>query len=224
LKDIRGAEALNYAETNGLDFSIDEGFLIRAESRLRGEPASMNKIESLIEEEVGQPYDPTNILPGSRSFEFLLGRYGDGWIYVALEGNHPDEEEATVLRLFRRLLNTKEPSNGGDILDLATQNPPRLRDTGFPRDADVDLLFHAARRLVDLGILESIPDPTPLPSDAEPNYGNTYFLLPSDFQIPLSGLLCNHCVARLDATSLALHRECARRLKAALTKALRELK
>jgi hypothetical protein len=216
LKDIRGAEALKYAETNGLNYSIDERFLIRAESSMRGKPVSMNAIESLIEEEVGEPYDSTNIFPESSTFKFLLNRYGEGWIYVALEGNHPEEEEAAVLRLFRQLLNAKEPSNGGDILDLATQNPPRLRDTGFPKDADADLLFHAARRLVNLGVLESIPDPEPLPRDAEPNYGNTYFLIPTDFQLSLAGLLCQHCVTRLRATSLELHAECARRLKTAL--------
>jgi hypothetical protein len=224
LKEIRGAEALKYAETNGLDFSIDEGFLIRAESSLRGEPVSMNEIEAPFEEELGESYDPTNVFQGSKSFEFLLNRYGSGWIYVAVESKHPLEEEAAVLRLFRDLLKAESPSNGGDILDLATQNPPRLRETGFPRDADVDLLFHAALRLTKKGVLESIPDPKPRHKNAEPNYGNTYFMLPTDFQISLSGLLCNHCVARVNGTSLTLHRECARRLKAAVIKGLKASK
>ncbi len=109
-------------------------------------------------------------------------------------------------------------------LDLATQNPPRLRDTGFPRDADVDLLFHAAVRLVKRGILESIPDPKPRHKNAEPNYGKTLFLIPCDLQIPLPGLLCSYCLAQLNSPSLALHDECARRLKTALTKRLKELK
>jgi hypothetical protein len=149
-----------------------------------------------------------------------LDRYGDQWIYIPLEGNHPIQEEQAVLDLYRRLLTAEVPHSGGDISDLATENPPALEDTGFPKDADLDLLFHAALRLVEKGKLISIPDQLPVPDDEEPNYGNTYFLLPADLQISLSGLLCEECSASRRSSNLNLHRECAQRLSQRLTNTL----
>jgi hypothetical protein len=43
------------------------------------------------------------------------------------------------------------------ISDLATEDPPKLKDTGSPKEADLDLLFHAALRLVEKGMLV-VPD------------------------------------------------------------------
>lgn len=220
MKEIRGAKAVQYAKNNGLTFSIDEDFLAQTESELRGQPASMDDVENLFEEELGEPYDPTDVFDGTESYKFLLDRYGDGWIYVPLEGNHPLQEERAVLRLYYPGLKAENPYSGGDILDLATENPPRLRNTGFPKDADIDLLFHAALRLVRKGALRSIRDPTPASLHGERNYGDTYFFIPTDLQISLSHVLCNHCAADFSYPSLTLHDECARRLKATLTKAL----
>lgn len=221
MKKITGAAAVNYANTNGLDFSIDEAFLVEAEGTIRGCPTTIEDIDSLLEEQLGEPYDPTKIIEGSTSHRFLLDRYGDQWIYVPLEGNHPLEEEQAVLQLYEHLLAAEVPRSSGDISDLATEDPPTLKDTGFPKEADLDLLFHAALRLVEKGMLISVPDSLPVPDDEEPNYGNTYFLLPPELQISLSGLLCEECTASLSSSTPNLHRQCAHRLSKRLRESLR---
>jgi len=120
------------------------------------------------------------VLEESPIYGFFLNRYGDGWIYLPLEGNHPLEEERAVLQLFHTILAETNPRDGGDILEIASEDPPRLQDTGFPEEAEVDLLFHAARRLADKGLLEAVPNPNPRPKNFERNYGNTYFKLPAN--------------------------------------------
>jgi len=220
VKELRGAAAIRYAKETGLDFSIDENSLVKAESKLQGNKVTMDDVEALFEAQLGELYDPVSIFEGTKGFHFLVDRYGNDWIYVPIEGNHPLEEEAAVLRLYRRKLNDKEPQGGGDILELATEHPPRLKDTGFPKGADPDLLFHAALRLVEKGILRSIPDRIPRQRDVVRNYGNTYFFIPPDFQVSILELLCNHCIVQVGTSSFGLHRQCARRLKTALITAL----
>jgi hypothetical protein len=132
---------------------------------------------------------------------------------MPLEGNHPDEEEDAVLRIYRQRLSSDSPSSGGDIADLATENPPTLSDTGFPPDADIDLLFHAAVRLVNKGVLQSS-------NKSESNYGNTYFTLSPQVEISLNGLLCDRCQKHSSLSKLVLHTECANKLRDALTKAI----
>src|SRR6266404_697737 len=222
MKEIRGARAVDYAKRNGLDFSIDEAFMIRAESRIQDRQTTIEDLDSLLEKELGESYDPTKVIEGSRSYEFLLDRYGDGWIYVPLEGKHPLEEERAVLQLYQRNLMAETPRSGGDISDLATEDPPKLENTGFPKDADLDLLFHAALRLVKKGMLVPVADPLPLPENAEPNYGNTYFLLPTDLEVSLAGVLCDLCSKQISPLSFALHGECALRLKNELAKTLQD--
>lgn len=220
MKDIRGAAAIRYAREAGLNFSIDEDLLAKAEGKLQEKEGSMEDVEAIFEEQFDEPYDPTKVFEGIKIFNVLIDRYGYEWIYVPIEGNHPLEEEAAVLRLYERKLEGKSPQGGGDILELATENPPRLKNTGFPKNADLNLLFHAARRLVEKGILKSIPDRIPRHKNVERNYGNTYFFIPPNLDVSLIGVLCNHC--RLQTgSSLTLHHQCARRLKATLTQVLR---
>jgi hypothetical protein len=133
VKELRGAVAIRYAKERGLDFLIDENSLAKAEARLQRKTVTMDDVEALFEAQLGELYDPVSIFEGTKGFHFLVDRYGDDWIYIPIEGNHPLEEEAAVLRLYRRKLNDKQPQGGGDILELATEHPPRLRDTGSER-------------------------------------------------------------------------------------------
>lgn len=214
MKELRGLKAVMYAEHNGLRFLIDENLLVRKESEVQGRGVSMDEIDILIEKETGQGYEPAEILKGSPGYDFLLNRYGEQWIYMPLEGNHPQDEEAAVLGLFEALLDLENPRSGGDVLEIASQNPPKLHDTGFSEDAEPDLVFHAARRLAQKGLLEAV---TARPA-ARSNYGNTYFFLPPDVIVPAA--LCDRCRDTLNSASLKLHRKCAERLNTALGQAL----
>ena len=91
--------------------------------------------------------------------------------YVPLEGNHPSQEEQALLKLIQRRKTDTDPFGSGDIVDMITQEFPKLEDTGFSKSAPLNLLFHAALRLVEKGSLASIPDHT--------YYGNTLFYLPT---------------------------------------------
>jgi hypothetical protein len=124
MKEIRGQEAIRYAEEQGLFFGADDDYMLRAESALLGRPATFNDIEALFEERLGVGYDPTDLFPDEAGFNLLVERYGYGWICIALEGKHPEEEESALLGMFRSLLKEKEPSCGGDVLDLATEYGP----------------------------------------------------------------------------------------------------
>lgn len=220
MKEFRGAEAVRYARETGIYFDIDEDYLADAEEGIRGRHTSMVDVDELIEEQMGRPYDPAEILPGNEVFDFLINRYGDGWIYVALEGNNPEAEERVTLRLFRRLLEEKEPASASDVSELLRKYARlRLGDTGFPRDADLNLLFHAALRLSDKGLLLAVDDPDPLPQGQTSSYGCRRFVVPPDMEVSLAGVLCERCRRERLTPPLSLHRECARRLRKALAEA-----
>jgi hypothetical protein len=163
-------------------------------------------------------YDPTDLLPGGDNFRFLTGRYGDGWVYVAKEGADPAAEERAVLDLYRRLLKDEDPYCGGDILDLATRYAPRLSGTGFPRDANLNLLFPAALRLVKRGLLEADMDEKPRRRGDWGSYGGRQFFLPADDELSLEGVMCDQCRDDWGYSSAHLHRECAARLREALAR------
>lgn len=218
MEEIRGNEALRYARREGILFNVDEAYILRAEGKLRGKEATAHDLQEVFYEKLGHDYDRTDLLPGSGSFNLLVERYGDGWIYVPIKGNGPDAEEREALRLFRRPLRRKDPHCGGDLLDLATQYVPRLRGTGFPTEADLNLLFHAALRLVERGELEAVMDKSPLPEGAVQSYGNRRFFVPPDRQVSLSGALCGACLEELQSSSPSLHQECAGRLRTILGK------
>lgn len=216
MKEIRGAEAVRYAEEQGISFEVDEDFLARKEAELRGRPATMDDVEEVFEQRLGRRYDPSDVFPGDEGFDFLVGRYGDGWIYVAVEGRDPEEEERAVLGMFRRLLEEPEPLCGGDVLEVAGRYGTLLKDTGFPWEAGSSLMFHAALRLVQRGELEAVTDKVPSRQDAVKSYGNRLFFVPPDVQIPVAGVLCEECRSRVGSSALSLHRECAGRLVRAL--------
>src|SRR5437588_4931395 len=157
-RELRGIKAASYAEEQGIFIDVDEDFLLRAEGERLGRRATEEDIDNLFVERLGRVYDATDLLPAGQGFNLLVEIYGDQWIYVALEGNDAAQEERAVLRMYRRLLREREPSCGGDLLNLAAKYGPRLRRTGFPRQADTNLLFHAALRLVGRGELEAVMD------------------------------------------------------------------
>lgn len=217
-KEIRGAKAVRYAGRMRILIDIDEDFILRAEGERLGRPATLTDLDDLFEREMGSCYDPTDLLPGGENFDFLVGRYGDGWVYVAVEGNAPAGEERAALRLYRGLLRGEDPFCGGDVLDLATRYAPRLEGTGFPRDANLNLLFHAALRLVRRGLLEADMDRKPRREGDWGSYGGRRFFVPADDEVPLEGVMCEQCRDDWGFSSAYLHRECAARLRAALGK------
>lgn len=220
MKEIRGQEAVRYAEDQGLFFSADEDYMLRAESTLLGRSATFDDIDALFEERLGSGYDPTDLFPDEAGFNLLVERYGYGWICVAIEGKHPEEEERALLDMFRSLLKEKEPSCGGDILDLASEFGPELRDNGFPGWATTNLLFHAALRLVGKGQLESIMDRKPPSETSTTSYGNRLFFVPPDMKIEFSKVLCERCLDGVGHSSPSLHNECAERMRIALSKVI----
>ena len=218
-KEIRGMKAVRYAKRMHILIDIDEGFLLRAEGERLGRRATLRDLDDLFARETDAGgYDPTDLLPGGENFKFLVGRYGDGWVYVAVEGNDTAREERAVLDLYRGLLKEEEPYCGGDILDLATSRPPRLASTGFPRDANLNLLFHAALRLARRRLLEAEMDEKPLREGDWGSYGGRRFFVPADNEVSLEGVMCEQCRDDWGFSSALLHRECAARLRAALGK------
>ncbi|MDT5268324.1 MAG: hypothetical protein QOH49_510 [Acidobacteriota bacterium] len=219
MKEIRGAAAVGYAREWNIFFNIEVDFLAEAEEEMREEPTSVAYIYGLIRERTGLPYDPAEIVPGKPIFDFLINRYGDGWIYVAREGKNPEAEESVALRMFRRLLGEEEPLFLIDAKELyARYSRTRFGDTGFPRGADLNLLFHAALRLTGKGALECVEDEKPLPTTEAVSYGGRRFGLPPDVEVSLSNVMCNRCRGDLSKSSMSLHAECARRLRRALGK------
>lgn len=218
MKEIRGAAAVRYAREAGIRFDIDEGFLIEAEAALGGHRTSMVDIDRLIEERTGFPFDPAEIVPSKETFDFLVNRYGDGWIYVAVEGRDPGAEERAALRMFRRLLGEREPVAACDVKELLGRygRRARLGDTGFPRQADLNLLFHAALRLSGRGELESVEEGEPMAEGQKISYGRRRFNIPADLEVSLAGVLCESCLRERTASTLRLHRECAHRLRKVL--------
>jgi hypothetical protein len=220
-KELRGIKAVHYTEEQGIFIDVDEDFLVRAEGERLGRRATEEDIDNLFMERLGRGYDPTDLLPGEDSFNLLLEVYGDQWIYVALEGSNPAQEERAVLRMYRQLLKERNPSCGGDLLDIAARYGPRLRSTGFPKQADTNLLFHAALRLVEQGELKAVMDRDPFPEDASPSYGKRRFFIPPDWRVSLSGALCGACHEELQSSSPHLHQECRARLRTVLGKVRR---
>jgi len=219
MKEIRGAAAVRYARELSVFFDIDEELLARAEGEIRERRTSMADVDTLIEEQIGLSYDPAEILPGKPIFDFLINRYGDGWIYVAQEGKDPEAEERVALRMFRRLLGEKEPVSLIDVKGLyGRYSRTRFGDTGFPRDADLNLLFHAALRLAGKGVLECVEDEEPLPAAETASYGRRRFGLPPDAEVSLVNVLCDRCRRESVNASMRLHVECARRLRRVLGK------
>lgn len=94
----------------------------------------------------------------------------------------------------------------------------RFGDTGFPRDADLNLLYHAALRLAGKGALECVEDEEPLPAAETAGYGRQRFGLPPDVEVSLTNVLCDRCRREAGKTSMSLHAECARRLGRVLRK------
>jgi hypothetical protein len=139
MKEIRGMMAVRYAKRQGIIFDVDEEFMLRAESATLGRSATPLDIDNVFQEKLGTCYDSTDLFPDGDNFELLIERYGDRWIYVPLEGNHPEEEERIVLSMFQSFLKEREPFCGGDILDLSSTYYPQLRDTGFHKDANPNL-------------------------------------------------------------------------------------
>jgi len=169
VQEIRGQEAVAYAVSKGLFVNIDETFLIQAESSLRGYSVSMAEVEDFLDDALDEAFDPTKLVKGSKPFDVMVGRYGQGWIYVALEGNHPLREEDLLLQIFEQRISSFGLA-GGDILDVVTGEFPNLEDSGFPKSANLNLMFHAALRLAEKERLIAVTDHT--------CYGNTYFHLP----------------------------------------------
>ena len=220
MKEIRGARALGYARGNGIRFDIDQDYLAEAEANLRGGRASMVEVSELLEERVGRHFRADEIIAGGESFDFLINRYGDEWIYVAIEGDDPEAEERVTLRLFRRLLKEADPVSGTNAKDLLERyGRPRFGETGFAREASLNLLFHAALRLSEKGLLVEIGDPEALPAGQKASYGRRSFSLVADLEISLAGVLCASCRRERLSSFLNLHQECAKRLRKALTKA-----
>jgi hypothetical protein len=218
MKEIRGAAAVGYAREWNIFFNIDVDFLAEAEEEMREEPTSVAYIYGLIRERTGLPYDPAEIVPGKPIFDFLINRYGDRWIYVAREGKSPEAEEGVALRMFRRLLG-EEPVSLIDAKGLyGRYSRTRFGDTGFPRGADLNLLFHAALRLVGKGLLKCVEDEKPLPTTEAVSYGGRRFGLPPDVEVSLANVVCDRCRGELSRSSVRLHAECARRLRRALGK------
>jgi hypothetical protein len=220
MKEIRGMDAIWYAEREGLLFNRDENYLIKAESKILGRPASLGDVEDIIDEKLGRGYGSTPHTPGGEVFNLLIERYGNDWIYIPVEGLNPKEEEDVTLRLFRQSLRKKVPSSWADIRDIATRYKPQLGNTGFPPDADPNLLFHAALRLTEQEKLECIVDEVPMPEGESSSYGRRRFIIPPDAEVYLGTLLCSRCRDEYDNAYLILHYECAGRLRKALTKVL----
>lgn len=221
MKDIRGAAAIRYARELNIFFDIDRDFLTGAEEEMTERPTAMADIYALIEERTGYSYDPAEIVPDQPIFDFLINRYGDGWIYVAQEGKDPEAEERVALRMFRKLLGEEDPVYLIDAKGLYGRYfRMRFCDTGFPRYADLNLLFHAALRLTAKGVLETVKDEEPLPAGGTSNYGRRRFAVLPDIEASMVNVLCERCLKECGQTSMSLHRECARRLRQVLRRAL----
>lgn len=224
MKEIRGAAAVQYARQLSIYFDIDLRFLADTEEEMTGRRTSIVDIYVLIKERTGLPYNPAEIVPGKEIFDFLINRYGDRWIYVAQEGKDPEAEEKQALRLFHRRLEERKPAGLIDVKHLHRRySRPRFDDpnfTGFPHDARLNLLFHAALRLVEKGMLASVEDEEPLPTGVTASYGRRRFGALPDVEASMVNALCERCLKECGQTSMSLHRECARRLRQVLRKAL----
>ncbi len=180
----------------------------------------MVDVSLLLEERLGRHFQADEIAAGGEIFDFLINRYGDEWIYVAIEGDNPEAEERVTLQMFRRLLKEPEPISGSDAKGLLEKyGRPRFGETGFAREGSLNLLFHAALRLSKRGLLAEVRDPEPLPAGQIASYGLRSFSLIADLEVSIDGVLCESCRRERLSSFLNLHSECAKRLRKALTKA-----
>ena len=170
MKEIRGLETLKYAEETGLSICLDYNFLAQRETEIQGRQISVNEIDSIIEEAIGEESIEHGeaVVPGTAAYDFLMARHGDQWMIVPLEGNHPENEEAAVMRSFEAFVDA-EGVSGGDPLLIHDRYPPQFKDTGFADNGSADLFFHTALRLSAKGKLKQKPDTE--------CYGNTAFYL-----------------------------------------------
>lgn len=169
MKELRGQKALAYATKTGIGPCVDYIFLAQRETEKQGHPVSPNDIDRFIEEAINEEVEHGEAcVPGTPEYEFLINRYGNQWIFVPLEGNHPEAEEAAVLRSFERFREVERVA-GGDSLAIHDRYPPQFEDTGFSDTAGAELFFHAALRLSQKGSLTAVPD--------NECYGNTAFYL-----------------------------------------------
>ena len=220
MKEIRGAAAVRYARELNIHFDINRDFLAEAEEEMTERPTSVADIYQLVRERTGYGWDPAEIVPGKPIFDFLINRHGDGWIYVAQEGRNPGAEERAALRMFRRLLGEPEPVALLDVKGLYWRySRTRLGDTGFPRGADLNLLFHAALRLAEKGALECVEDGEPTPAEGVASYGRRRFVLPPDIEVSLGEVLCERCHRQYGGVPVRLHVECSRKLRQVLGRA-----
>jgi hypothetical protein len=220
VKEIRGAKAVRYAGEMNIDFDIDESYLTMKESQISGKHFAPVNVYLLLDEKLGREFDPAEVVPGSEVFEFLVNRYGENWAYVALEGSSPEVEERVTLRQFRRLLEGQVPAAWADVRELFRRYwPLRLGQTGFHRDAHLNLVFHAALRLTRKGALVSREETDPPREGQQASYGRRRFMIPADVEVPLTGVLCEQCRGKHGKTILSLHPECAARLRRSLKRA-----
>jgi hypothetical protein len=224
MKEIRGVAAVTYARVFNIFFNIDEALLANAEAEMSGRRTSIVDFYELVRERTGVSYNPAEIVPGKIIFDFLINRHGDEWIYVAQEGKDPEAEEKQALRLFHRLLEEPEPVALIDVRYLHRRySRVRFDDrrfTGFPHDARLNLLFHAALRLARKGMLEAVEDVEPLPAGEMASYGRRRFGILPDVEVSMANVLCDRCRRECGQASLSLHHECARRLSQVLRKAV----
>jgi hypothetical protein len=222
MKEFRGAEAVRYARENGIDFDVDWRYLAETEGEMRGEKTSIADVDRMIEDRLGRGLNLADVTGGGETFDFLVNRYGDGWIYVAVEGCDPEAEEAAALRMYRRLLEGSDPVPGSDVKSLLGRyGRPRLGDTGFQQGTALNLMFHAALRLAEKGLLESVADEDSPDAPRPSSYGRRRFLIPADVRVSFADALCEKCRREVGAARPGLHRECARRLRKVLAEAVR---
>ena len=172
MKEIRGLEAIKYAEEAGLSVCVDYNFLAQQETEMQRRPVSPTEIDVIIQEAIGEDEEIEHgeaVVPGTPAYEFLRKRHGDQWMFMPLEGNHPEQEEADVLQSFISFRRTENVA-GGDALLIHDQYPPAFQDMGFSDNASADLFFHTALRLSQKGKLRAVPH--------SQYYGNMAFYLP----------------------------------------------
>ena len=170
MKEIRGLEAIRFADTMGLSVSVDYNFLAQRETEIQGRPVSPDDIDSIIEDAIGlhEVEHGEAVVPGTPAHEFLKERHGDQWMLLPLEGNHPEREEDEVLQSFEAFARATNLT-GGDALLIHDQYPPDFKDSGFAENASADLFFQTALRLSQKGKLRAVPH--------SQYYGNMAFYL-----------------------------------------------
>jgi Transposase IS66 family len=76
LKEIRGIDAVRYAEEEGILFNVDQPYPLNAESKLKGQAPTIHDIQDTFYEKLGHDYDPIDLHSGGESFNLLIERDG----------------------------------------------------------------------------------------------------------------------------------------------------